>query len=316
MAEKLDNLKNKSQFHTGLRRARAINKLHDLYRQKAYSQILAELKARKVKNILESIIFARSLEAGNNRQEANVVWLSLRNNIDPHKVDLQLANNAITEHGYEGLFGKKLNLGEGMTRLFLAQMCGVSEQHKLLEKLDNPKQKHIIAFNLAMRYLMLGDFEALHTLLEKTPEQTLQELSLIRTATKMIVTGSNPGKGYLNVAYFMNKKAIKIPPAYAFNSLGRQEKQATECSQMALLNTSRDPYFYYKKSLEYFADKSEITEAKALHYLVKCHKSGDSTRSCRWNYSYNDKTSAKPWFKRLHRKYKNSKWAEKTRVYY
>ncbi|MFV1985371.1 MAG: hypothetical protein ACC657_17620 [Thiohalomonadales bacterium] len=78
-------------------------------------------------------------------------------------------------------------------------------------------------------------------------------------------------------------------------------------------NSHRDPLYFYSKVIDLHNNgKRSTDEAKALHYYIGCFKKGGG--NC-FRDNYNG-LSNKKLFQKLHQKYKNSKWADKTEYYY
>lgn len=311
----LDDMSLNGELYVGLRRMRKTYELDKMFDAGEFTKIIGLLEKIEEKNTAENVLLARSLEAENRLDEANEVWVVIRDKvqIDQNRADLQIVHNLMSKEGLVGLYKSKLTVNPFLLRMVLANQCGVSEQTKVLSMLETGDKKHAVINDIAIRYLLSGDFKSLHDFFNTLTDEDLKEFSSIRTAVKNIATESDPGKGYINIAYFMNKVVGGAIGPESVDYLAMPQKEG--CQRNVLTSKSHDPYFYYKKTLEYYTDKKSVSEQKALHYLVQCHRQGERSRSCIWVYE-NVARSPKKWFTRLHSRYKGSKWAKKTPVYY
>ncbi|HSQ77717.1 MAG TPA: hypothetical protein VLN91_02390, partial [Nitrospirota bacterium] len=77
------------------------------------------------------------------------------------------------------------------------------------------------------------------------------------------------------------------------------------------------PIDYFTTALAQFSenDRSEV-EAKLLHYAVISFKPSNKAMDSTWGHRHEGGQQGKEWYDRLHRKYPDSEWAEKTKYYY
>ncbi len=79
---------------------------------------------------------------------------------------------------------------------------------------------------------------------------------------------------------------------------------------------STPPFEYFLKVIQSADEKKKSDlEAEALHYLVaKCFHGHYDRYNCQWGKEFKNKSLE--WFRRLHKKYKGTTWADQTPYYY
>ena len=321
--KKMDKQKSQHPFYQFLQTLQHFTKAQQFYSQNQYQQAIDELQQLKQLGFKQKILMARSLAKLGQYEQSSKIFLLLRedNLLPASQTDTQMANNLIAQGGLKTLLNSDFNLNELIYQINLSRACSIEAVEYLLPETTNAQRRYHVIYELAIRYLYAGNINKLHQLLMSYSDSQLQELAMIKTAANMVANNTQSAKGYMNIAYFMENKIRR--PRIDGEYLSALEGGQTNCQQSVLTPQSFDPYYYYKKALEQ-VEKPSLLEAKILHFLIYCHKTQDYTKACRWlerlPYTYaqhiDRSNPSKKWFERLHRQYKDSKWAESTPYYY
>ncbi|NQZ09219.1 MAG: hypothetical protein HRT35_18835 [Algicola sp.] len=311
-------------FYMFLGRLKKFKDAHDLYQQSEYQSaidIIATVDSSTVE--LQTLLARSHLRLGQYKQSI-AVWQQMKARLRPEVADTEIAKILFEQGGLAGLLNTPQTLDNEVFNLALARACSAEEVATVLPQVSNIDRRHWVVYDLAVRYLEADKITLLNQLFKTQPDSVLKALALIRTAVTMVATGSDPAKGHMNIAYFMENN-IRRPAfsQYYINNYSPTGRPKDKCKQSYLTADTRDPYYYYQKALT-FIDEASETEAKTLHFLVYCHKPQGVLKDCRWQkYVRNAQGRTKPltnpsrqWFTTLHRKYKNSTWAAKTPYYY
>ncbi|MFV1984348.1 MAG: hypothetical protein ACC657_12465 [Thiohalomonadales bacterium] len=177
-------------------------------------------------------------------------------------------------------------------------------------KLSNTVAKIAARTELFTRYIVLEKYTELHQLYSKVKDT--DHFSLIRTAARKLSKNPNDVNGLLNIGYFLHTQ-MSAPLRIKYHAELIANKNYENCPFNYRHNSYRGPLYFYSKVIDlHNKGKRSTDEAKALHYYIGCFKKGGG--NC-FRDNYNG-LSNKKLFQKLHQKYKNSKWADKTEYYY
>ncbi|MDH5784319.1 MAG: hypothetical protein OEZ16_01765 [Chromatiales bacterium] len=254
------------------------------------------------------VLTARALEHAGRYSEANEAWSKLKQ-ILPYSTDVELAiaTNIMRTGSLTDLLSSQYGIRDAILVGYLSAQCGTQEDQKLLDADLNSSMRTLVLHDLAMRYLTTGEIHQLQALFDKYDDSALGRLSSIRTAVRMVATGTDQGKGNMNIAYFL---AHHGEPEHWSIIHQRYLENTDECVQT---NGDEGSYTYFLKSLQHYENISSEVEAKTLHFLVLCDKVGSGGLSC---WGEGERQPGKHWFERLHSKYPKSSWTAKTPYYY
>jgi len=274
-----------------------------------------------LENILtpEKLLVIRSLEKVGNQSTTLTLWKELIETepFDQAALTYQLTKTILALEGIKGLMLNKDIKDVNLKRVHLASLCDDSEQLEVLKEDLSINNRHAVLADLSTRYIFKSKFTELHKLFENNSDDSLQEFSSIRTAVKQIANNESLGKAYMNIAFFLKTKVNNPLDSISRHiETQKQKNSPNECHTNTLSDGAKGPYFYFNKSLSYFDDKKSLAEEKALYYMSQCRKIGIQSRSCMWGELDENMLSAKQAFARLHKKYKNGKWAKKAKFYY
>jgi len=260
-----------------------------------------------------------SMKQGDYRRARAIYTSILTGNNQKYGMDtlqLELASTYAAQSDYRSMTDKHSQIE--LAKIFQDMLFNVCKTEELVT-IANDTEAHPNARTMARaeafsRYIFSGDFKALYSLFGKVKDPG--EFSLIETASRSLATDENNAKGLLNLGFFMLQ--IMKPPPYEsvelFKPTPEHEKQ---CPTIYLGKRYFGPKEYLSRVVElHNGNKKSIDEAKALHYLTTCNKPGWSSGRCNWGYHKHSVLSSKEAFVRLHKKYPNSKWTQKTPYYY
>lgn len=182
------------------------------------------------------------------------------------------------------------------------------DANKLLDiaKTSSTKNRKIIQQEVLKRMLLNEDFNTLMKLM-KDASIDKGDFEQVRTAISQISNNKKLGKAYMNIAYFVKTKLSQ--PATSMPQLFKDNPKLF-CENINAINSGAK--YFFSKSLTYFGEEKSIDEAKSLHYLITCQR---SSSGC-WGYPIENTSTSKELFEKLHSKYANTKWANKTPYYY
>jgi hypothetical protein len=165
------------------------------------------------------------------------------------------------------------------------------------------------------RLLTNDDIDTLFKFLSQLAGELPVHIATVKHAAKLIVVDKDLGQGYLIIARNMQYNLRRFSHDYYISDHSTDSGGKEDCPLLSHRNNTKDPYYFYQKALNFFDVGKSDFEAKTLHSLVTCFKSLDFDNSCRWSWEDDDNPS-KAWFKKLHKKYKGSYWANKTPYHY
>ena len=297
-------------------RAQAFIRANRAFGEGNYEYVIEKYGDRKGLNNAELLLLARSLEKQGQIATALDVW---RNDLaaaglPQWTIDYEVSRVLFRNYGVEAVVRDESISNVNVKRVYLGSLCDGELQARLINEALPEETKHAVFVDLAQRHLFTGNIEALHQLMDAQPDSVIGEYSAITTAARDIADGRSVGRGYMNIAYFL--QAVVQTPLFGLEDYLVQE-ETEQCRQNTVAAGAYGPYYYFNKSLEFFdEDDQSVDEQKSLYYLTMCFKQGNSSRTCLWGDQPADGLSSKEAFTRLHAKYKNSDWANKARYHY
>ncbi len=255
------------------------------------------------------IVAARAFEQSGRYEAANEQWDRIKPLLaHPSDSELSIAANIMRSGSLADLLTSPYELRDDIIAGYLSAHCGESEDISLLGVDLSERRRALVVHDLAMRKLTSFDIAGLQAMYDELDDKSMGGLSVIRTAVKMIATGSDSGKGYMNIGYFLAKHG----KPYTNSSL--HEKQLESTINICMQTDGRDgSYTYFLRALKEYESSSSEDEAKTLHFLVMCRKPGANRLSC---WGSGDSKDSKTWHTLLHDEYPNSKWAKRTPYFY
>ncbi len=269
-----------------------------------------------------AVVMAKSAEAQQNYQLARKIWVAIHESTEQRKswdaLRAEIAATYLATGDYRGLTGKDSHVDH--LKIFqdaFLNICDVSD----LVAIANDEMAHDNARNAAryeafVRRIHSNDFDGLYDLFEQIND--VGQFVDIQKAAAMLIQDKNNPQGLMDLARFMFKFTYEPVPEFEINNKLKPD--------VASLKSC--PSSYYGKEFygirDYFArvveqhnngDQSEA-EAEALHYLVQCEKQSNHYAPCYWGKVETPILTGKQAFKRLYKKYPNSKWTDKTPYYY
>ncbi len=159
------------------------------------------------------------------------------------------------------------------------------------------------------RHLSRQDFEALHALF--TGFDDLGPFAPIQTAVRSLARDPDDPKGLLNVGHFLMVSRVAMP--HPITGTFRPHPADPACPTMRSGGRTPGPLDYFDRVVaQHGEDRRSVEDAKALHFIVMC---GKPSRRC-WRMHGEPLLRGRQAFRRLHRKYRGSKWAERTPYHY
>ena len=286
-----------------------------LYANKEYNKVIDEVNSKSP--VVEKLLLARSYEAEGKYREAVITWKMIKNEryTTDKKIYEIITKILVDNYGIEEILVDKNEIPESTKKVYLASLCTDDKQLKLLSgnKLD-AQNRHIVLADLATRYLYTEEFKKLDGLFSNYSDSDMKEFGAIRTAVRDINSDKKLGRAYMNIGYYLQKS--HGTPIHSLPFTVQEDKDQT-CVRPVMGNGDMaGPYYYYNKALSFFNDAKDVSESKTLHFITMCFKRGHESASCRWGKSNDVSLSSKDAYNKLHSKYRGSKWAKKTRLYY
>jgi tetratricopeptide (TPR) repeat protein len=303
--------KNKSVTLSFIERLNRFKEAQRYYLEKQHNKVNELFTSYDKLTSLEKILVALNYEALGRDKKA--LELLQTNHMPNYHIALQnhMVNNIISNQGLASLLKSTIALDDEIIYLSLVRVCSIDKLYEVLLEVDNFPQKWKVVEEVIRRLLTNDDIDSLLKFLALYSDQLPAHLATIKHAAKLIVVDKDLGQGYLIIARNMQYNLRRFShDYYATNSEVNES-----CPLLSHQNNSIDPYYFYQKALNSFDEGKNDFEAKTLHSLVTCFRSLDFDNSCRWSREDNENPS-KTWFKKLHKKYKGSYWANKTPYHY
>jgi hypothetical protein len=295
-----------------------------LHRFKTAQQYFREKKHTKMSKIftktgkltsLEKILIALNMEALGNETKALGVWASIDRPDYHMAVQTRMVEIILTNKGLASLLNSDIALDDDIVDLSLVRECSMDKLSEVLIGAKGFPKKLKVINEITRRLLSTNKIDTLWTFLSQFSEKLPPHLKTFKHAAKLIVVDKNLGQGYLIIARNMQYNLRRVGHDYYIDYNNPYAEGDKECSHSKRASEVKDPYYYYQKALASFGEENSDIEAKTLHSLVTCFRSLDFDNSCRWNWE-DDENPSKAWFKKLHKKYKGSYWANKTPYHY
>ncbi len=319
--------------------------LYGYYREGRYADVIQALQDQHQHQIPEFILLARALEDSGEWQKVIDLWADTRTNNQAYALSqhasYEIARIRVAHQGIEGLlrdthFDHPLDWAkEEADRIkanYLASLCDDSQQRIWLSDTDmSLRSRQVILADMATRHLYNENFTELHHLFRQYPDDVLGGFSSIRTAVQQITQQQQLGKAYMNIGFFMQTRITPLVhlPTALHEKATDNDNQPPDigCSQTTLRGFGgvAGPYYYYTLAMEHFGNEKSTDEAKTLHFITRCFRTDSAYRgACLWGYRntgqlkhgmiYN--MTSEQAFRRLHRKYAGTEWANKTPYHY
>ena len=254
--------------------------------------------------------------------QARSIWIDLHEHAAQHKKweapRAEIASTYLAEKNFRGMAKQDSHVDS--SKVFQDAFLHVCELSELVDIANDiqahPNARAVARYEALSRAIHANDFKTLHRLFTEINEHG--EFSAIQTAARMLATNPNDPKGLMNLGFFALH--YMRPPTEDFEIRSNLLPDAQSLAQC--------PSSYYHKQvygpLEYFGRVAALhdetmrseDEAKALHHIVMCEKPGQRGDACLWGHHDVELLSGKQAFRRLHRKYAGSEWADKTPYYY
>lgn len=335
----------RSSKHKALVELKEYVALHNEFQKKNYAVIIQKLTNQHNYRLPHFVLLARSLEVSGNWQKAIDMWREVRTHGEAYRLKENASNEIarilVAQGGIEMLMRDKdfdhpqtdfLWETNRIKSNYLASLCGSDAQVTWLQSKDlSINSRNALLADIATRHLYEENFVALHKIFSEYSDEELGGFATIRTAVRQVSEQKQLGKAYMNIGYFMQSR---ITPQYylpaalrTINNETGEEIVKSDCSQTTLQSDdgAAGPYYYFNRAMTYFGEAKDIDEAKTLHFLTMCFAVGSAySDSCLWGYRGTDKNlhsgefsiTSEQAFKRLHKKYADTEWAEKTPYHY
>ncbi len=206
---------------------------------------------------------------------------------------------------------------------------GFSDE-ELNQLLENSRIKGDLRSKLTQtlmeRYLVMGRLKDARTLYEKADQQHLGRFMPLKPYVINLISSPQDKKGLVEFGKLLFELALyPLEEARVSDTLiGLKEHcQSCHCNKNATMFQTRvnfkdstPPFEYFLKVIQSADEKKKSDlEAEALHYLVaKCFHGHYDRYNCQWGKEFKNKSLE--WFRRLHKKYKGTTWADQTPYYY
>lgn len=189
--------------------------------------------------------------------------------------------------------------------------CSVETLHSFVLEHSQHEYLPVLRNTLYDAYIQREEFGKLHELMISGKFDN-GRYEAIRTAVRQLAHQESLGKAYMNIGYFVATQMTAPSHSGAFKLLATADED--RYCKYGLKNNVRGAQHFYHQSLVQFGpnDRSE-DEAKALHYMINCDRRG---RHRCWGVRPKDAESSEVLFRRLHTKYPDGRWTERTPYYY
>lgn len=306
-----------------------------LYKSKQYQKILDEINFEPIEDgavtaTSTEVLRARAFAALKHNDNAIVSWKSV---YDARKDDqaaleivgLYLQENNLKQLMYADSIMKKPKILEDLAHYGFTddELEQILTSGKISEDVEG-----IVVQELCRRYLLSKQFSKMLEL------YNFKKYSGIYYAVKasVVTLAKNPhdAKSLLAIAEFIyhyglapNSRSDKGKNNFKYGSYDYYPMENTIIQRAALASKFSERIKKYTPPINYFLEvsssfknsnaKSEL-EAEALHYLVRCFSCYECMNDCEWDSKHENLSKA--WFRRLHKKYPQSQFAENTPYYY
>lgn len=335
----------RSPKHKALADLKSYIALYGDFQSKNYAVVIQRLTDQHKYRLPNFLLLTRALETNGDWQKAIELWREVRTNVAAYSLKENASNEIarilVAQGGIEMLVRDKdfdhpqadyLWETNRIKSNYLSSLCGSDTQLAWLQSDDlTMNSRNALVADIATRHLYAENFVDLNKLFSEYSDEVLGGFSGIRTAVRQVAEKKQLGKAYMNIGYFMQSRISPI--AYLPVALREideetgEEVEQSNCSQKIIHRQGgvAGPYYYYSLAMNYFDQTKNTDEAKTLHFLTMCFKTGSAyADSCLWGYRGNDKQlhslefgiTSEQAFKRLHKKYPGSEWAEKTPYHY
>lgn len=301
---------NNSEFHDFASEIDYLLSALNAYKQNQVTFFEKNIKRTTKLRQFHGVIAARAFENAARFTDANKQWNDVKSLLEhPSDSDLSIAANIMRKGTLVDLLQSQYEIRDDIISGYISAQCNEDDDKSLLKTKLARHTRAIVVQDLAMRKLTNGDLSGVHAMFKVHSNAEMGDMAAIQTAVEMVATGSNKGKGYMNIGYYLAKRGAP----YTDTSIHESYRKAAEsgCHQTGRPEGS---YSYFLKALNEFATTSTEDEAKTLHFLVMCSKPSGGNRLRCWGSG--EQKPSKVWFDKLHSKYPNSKWAKKTPYFY
>jgi hypothetical protein len=335
----------RSSKHKSLADLKSYLALYDEFQRKNYPVVIQRLTDQHNYRLPHFLLLTRALEINGDGEKSIVLWHEVRTEYKNEDLwrnaSNEIARILVAQGGIEMLIKDKhfdhpkadfLWETNNIKSNYLSSLCGSDTQLAWLQTDDlTLNGRRSLVADIATRHLYAENFADLNKLFSAHSDEVLGGFASIRTAVRQVVEKKQLGKAYMNIGYFMQSRISPIaylPAALrVIDEETGEEVEQSNCSQKIIHRQGgvAGPYYYYSLAMNYFDETKNTDEAKTLHFLTMCFKTGSAyADSCLWGYRGNDKQlhslefgiTSEQAFKRLHKKYPGSEWAEKTPYHY
>jgi len=294
-----------------------------LFLQKKYQEVidlpvLPKNGAPEAVGTAFRILRAEAFEQLGHYTEARTIWMQAAAPADPadypHFIQMALAHNYLKDG--------KIDLialdGSGVTEdKLLREIFETLAPDSLLESLLlSPKTleqaRPLAQTALLNRYVLQRRYPDLLRMLKQVKDPGIY--NHIETAARTLIKNEKDPKVLLNAGYFIYYNGIHPPSCWKSGFAAKYRSRYKLDPDPASL---KPPIEYFTTALAQFSekDRSEV-EAKLLHYAIMSFKPSNKAMDSTWGGRREEGKQGKEWYDRLHRKYPDSEWAEKTKYYY
>lgn len=335
----------RSSKHKALADLKSYIALYDEFQRKNYQVVIQRLTDQHNYRVPHFLLLTLALEINGDEEKSIALWHEVRNEYKNEaswrNASNEIARILVAQGGIEMLMKDKhfdhpkadfLWETNNIKSNYLSSLCGSDTQLAWLKTDDlTLSGRRSLVADIATRHLYAENFADLNQLFSEHSDEVLGEFAGIRTAVRQVAEKKQLGKAYMNIGYFMQSRISPIaylPAALrVFDEETGEEVEQSNCSQKIIHRQGgvAGPYYYYSLAMNYFDQTENTDEAKTLHFLTMCFKTGSAyAGSCLWGYRGNNKQlhslefgiTSEQAFKRLHKKYPGNEWAEKTPYHY
>ncbi|WP_395373824.1 hypothetical protein [Marinicella sp. W31] len=257
-----------------------------------------------------------------NFQQARSIWVDLHEYSDKHQQweapRTEIAATYLAQKSFLEMAKQGTHIDS--SKIFLDAFLNVCDLSELVmianDTQAHPNARAAARYEAFSRAIHANDFKKLHQLFSQIKEPG--EFSAIQTAARMLADNKDDAKGLMNLGYFT--LVSMGPPIDDFeikSTLLPDAESLSKCPTSYFRKQVYGPLEYFGRVVAQHDDTVRSQdEAKALHHIVMCEKPGQRGEACLWGHQDVSLLTGKQAFKRLHKKYADSEWAEKTPYYY
>lgn len=302
-----------------------------LYQSEQYQQLVEKIpEAAITKDVLSlstQILRARALQHIGKPDEAIEAMRKMHAVSSEDAVELEIAYLKIDDGDGLWIYTKESPLKSEKILRSIAQFAFTDSELEGAvgnKKISGDKRKFLMD-ELAKRYVLTQRFKAMSDLLNKQYGGLFVPLKSSVTA---LAANTENTKALADVGEFLYQNYVtpsSTVEGYASywsgDALTDLSPRCKPCSNFKERTANyKPPIAFFQSAVKNSmksGEKSE-SEAKALHYIVRCGRGGEFRNRCVWSSGWGEPAddSSKNAFMRLHKLYKKSAWTQKTPYYY